>query len=322
MCYGRGTQPTVTDAHAVLGHLPGSGLLSGSFALDIPRARAFLQQTLESSHSGFRSVERLAEGILAVANSVMEKAIRVISVERGHDIRDYSLIAFGGAGGLHACELADALEMQQVLVPIFPGGLSALGILQADVVKELSRTVLMEAKTSSAGIKNIHAISELTAEARNVLASEGFKPRQMRLAISLDMRYVGQAYELNIPLTRDIVAQFHIAHEQRYGYHDSRKPVEIVNIRCRATGLTAKPPTAKIPLRTRRDGKLLPKLAETFFDGKLRKTHHYRREELRAQDRLYGPAIITEYSGTTILPQGWQGTVDDYGQLLLCRGSR
>src|ERR1700692_2163447 len=145
VCYGRGMNPTVTDAHAVLGHLGGAGLLGGSFSLDIPRARAQMQKVLKQSGSRFRTVEAFAQGIIAVANAVMEKAIRVISVERGHDPRDYTLIAFGGAGGLHACDLAAALEMRGVLIPVFPGGLSALGILQANVVKEFSRTVLLPA---------------------------------------------------------------------------------------------------------------------------------------------------------------------------------
>src|ERR1700722_20906590 len=127
--------PTGTDAHAVLGHLGDAGLLDGSFLLDIPRARAQMQKTIKHSAARFRTVEAFAQGIIAVANAVMEKAIRVISVERGHDQREYTLIAFGGAGGLHACELAAALEMRAVLIPVFPGGLCSLGILQDDVQK-------------------------------------------------------------------------------------------------------------------------------------------------------------------------------------------
>src|SRR5882757_5536400 len=139
ICYGRGDQPTVTDAHAVLGHFGETGLLGGNFTLDTARARHLMQK----SRGAFRTVEEFAEGILAVANAVMEKAIRVISVERGHDPRDYTLVAFGGAGGMHACALASALEMRGVLLPIFPGGLSALGILRADVVREFSQTILL-----------------------------------------------------------------------------------------------------------------------------------------------------------------------------------
>src|ERR1700693_2551000 len=203
VCYGRGVNPTVTDAHAVLGHLGEAGLLGGSFSLDIPRARTQMQKVLKQSGPRFRTVETFAQGIIAVANAVMEKAIRVISVERGHDPRDYTLIAFGGAGGLHACGLAAALEMRGVLVPIFPGGLSALGILQADVVKELSRTIFLpteEMLTESERLRTI--VKRLEEQARRVLDAEGFSRDKMRFQRSLDMRYLGQAYELNIPISQ------------------------------------------------------------------------------------------------------------------------
>ncbi len=146
ICYGRGEQPTVTDAHLVLGRLAPEGLLGGGFPLDEARARRYMEQ----ARGPVRSIEEFAMGILAVANTTMEKAIRVISIERGHDPRDYTLVAFGGAGGLHACQLAAALGLPRVLVPKFAGGLSALGILAADVVKDFSRTVRMEVPSRGA----------------------------------------------------------------------------------------------------------------------------------------------------------------------------
>src|SRR6266704_3852578 len=139
ICYGRGAWPTVTDAHAVLGHFGGRGLLNGEFALDLERTR----RELEKRKGNFRDVETFAHGIICVSNSVIERALRLISIERGHDPRDYTLVAFGGAGGLHACDLAQSLEMLGVLLPVFPGALSALGILRADVVQDFSRTVLL-----------------------------------------------------------------------------------------------------------------------------------------------------------------------------------
>src|ERR1700726_2603985 len=250
LCYGRGLNPTVTDAHAVLGHLGNAGLLGGAFSLDIQRARAQMQKLVKQSGARFRTVKAFAQGIIAVANAVIEKAIRVISIERGHDPRDYTLIAFGGAGGLHACDLAAALEMRGVLIPVFPGGLSALGILQANVVKELSRTVLLPAEDllkESQRVKTI--VKQLERQALGVLDAEGFSRDKMRLQHSLDMRYLGQAYELNIPvglIGHDVIAAFHRAHEMRYGYHHKNKKVEIVNVRCRATGITEKPPNQKI----------------------------------------------------------------------------
>ncbi len=187
----------------------------------------------------------------------MEKAIRVISVERGHDPRDYTLIAFGGAGGLHACELAAALEMRGVLIPVFPGGLSALGILQADVVKELSQTVLLPADELLKESQRLQAIvKRLEEQALRVLDAEGFSRDKMRFQHTLDMRYLGQAYELNISLGRadsighNVIAAFHRAHEMRYGYQHKNKKVEIVNVRCRATGITDKPRSQKIAPRS------------------------------------------------------------------------
>jgi len=324
VCYGRGLNPTVTDAHAVLGHLGDAGLLGGSFSLDIPRARSQMEKAVKQSGERFRSVEAFAEGLIAVANAVMEKAIRVISVERGHDPRDYTLIAFGGAGGLHACDLAAALEMRGVLIPVFPGGLSALGILQANVVKELSQTVLLPAEellTESQQFRTI--VKRLEAQAQRVLDAEGFSHDKMRFQHALDMRYLGQAYELNIPISPvgsvgpDVIASFHRAHEMRYGYHHKNKQVEIVNVRCRATGITEKPPTQKLAPRSRTEPLLPEQTMDLTFDERTRKTTLYRRDNLRAGDVLSGPAIVTEYSATTLIPPDWRARVDNYGQLLL-----
>jgi N-methylhydantoinase A len=318
ICYGRGTKPTVTDAHALLGHLGNDGLLGGAFSLNIARAREYMQNEMHRARTGFRTVEDFAKGIIAVANSVMEKAIRVISVERGHDPRDYTLIAFGGAGGLHACDLAVALEMSNVLVPRFPGGLSALGILRADVVKEFSRTVLLPANKTPAGSSRWKSIlKSLENQGRRVLQTEGFAGDKMRFQHSLDMRYCGQAYELNVPASGDILEGFHRAHEQRYGYHNQSKKVEIVNVRCRAIGVTEKPRAEFIEARRSRAA-AAPSLPLPF-DGQMRKSFLYRREELRAGDNLSGPAVVMEYSATTLIPPDWRGRVDKYGQLLLSR---
>jgi N-methylhydantoinase A len=324
ICYGRGLNPTVTDAHAVLGHLENAGLLGGSFSLDIQRARSQMQKLVQRSGARFRSVEAFAQGIIAVANAVMEKAIRVISVERGHDPRDYTLIAFGGAGGLHACELAAALEIRAVLIPVFPGGLSALGILQANVVKELSQTVLLPADELREKSPRVQTLLKwLEQHARRVLVAEGFLPDKMHFQHSLDMRYLGQAYELNIPvgplssIGRDVIFTFHRAHEMRYGYHHENKPVEIVNVRCRATGITDKPPSQKIASRSRTRLLLPDQIMGLMFYGRTRKTTLYRRDNLRAGDIFSGPAIVAEYSATTLIPPDWKARVDNYGQLLL-----
>jgi N-methylhydantoinase A len=324
ICYGRGLKPTVTDAHAVLGHLGDAGLLGGAFSLDIQRARAQMQKLVKQSGARFRTVEAFARGIIAVANAVMEKAIRVISVERGHDPRDYTLIAFGGAGGLHACDLAAALEMRTVLIPVFPGGLSALGILQANVVKELSQTILLSAAELLQESQRFQAIADrLEEQAKCVLNAEGFSRDKMRFQHTLDMRYLGQAYELNIPVSPlgstgwDVIRAFHRAHEMRYGYHHENKQVEIVNIRCRATGITDKPPRQKIASRSRTQPLSPDQIMELMFYDRTRKTTLYRRDNVRAGDVFSGPAIVAEYSATTLIPPDWKAHVDNYGQLLL-----
>jgi N-methylhydantoinase A len=317
ICYGRGLAPTVTDAHAVLGHFGEKGLLGGSFALDVNRARAQMKKL----RGAFRTGEQFAEGILAVAHAVMEKAIRVISVERGHDPRDYTLVAFGGAGGLHACSLAAGLEMRGVLLPVFPGGLSALGILRADVVREFSRTVLLLARAVPATRKQSAAVfRELEIEARRSLREEGFTPGKIRLERRFDMRYVGQAYDLNVPASGDPVAAFHHTHDRRFGYHDTARSVEIVNVRCRATGLTDKPELARI---ARRSNSARPahspsgSLLSCVFSGKSESARLILRQELRAGDTFTGPAVISEYSATSLVPRGWAAEVDPYGQILL-----
>ena len=314
ICYGRGEKPTVTDAHAVLGHFGSKGLLGGAFALDGTRART----RFEKLRGQFRTIEKFAEGILAVTDAVMEKAIRVISVERGHDPREYSLVAFGGAGGLHACALAAALEMQGVLLPVFPGGFSALGILRADVVREFSRTVLLAVAAAGQTTKELRRLFRpLEEEGKRALRKEGFAALKIRIEQRLDVRYSGQAYELSVPASGDFVAAFHRAHEQRYGYHDAKRAVEIVNLRSRATGITDKPGIRKIARAAR--GAKVPQAGSLrcVLDGKAQTAHLIAREELRAGDRFSGPAVVTEYSATTLVPAGWDGRVDSYGQIFL-----
>jgi N-methylhydantoinase A len=313
ICYGRGEAPTVTDAHAALGHFGDKGLLGGSFALDVKRAR----KQMEGLRGVFGSVEEFAQGILAVADALMEKAIRVISVERGHDPRDYTLIAFGGAGGLHACALAAALEMRGILLPAFPGGLSAVGILRANVVREFSHTVLLAAGDVISTARELpRFFAPIEEQARRTMSKEGFTATKVRLERRLDMRYIGQAYELTVPAAGDFVAAFHRAHEQHYGYHDTHRVVEIVNVRCRGTGITDKPQLSRIARR-----KLGTSLAggslRCVLNGVAQTARWISRNELCPGDSFTGPAVISEYSATTLVPLGWKAEVDAYGQIFL-----
>ncbi|MGH9791536.1 MAG: hydantoinase/oxoprolinase family protein, partial [Candidatus Acidiferrales bacterium] len=342
ICYGRGDRPTVTDAHVVLGHIAPEQFLGGEFLLDERRAREWM----ERARGPMPSVEQFAQGIIDVANAIMEKAIRVISVERGHDPRDYALVAFGGAGGLHACDLAATLGMTTVLVPKFPGALSALGILRADVVKDFSQTVQLpvnlrrggfippaSSKAGSAGeplrdsyepVRKpfVRAFAALEKRGLHEMAAEGFPPRAVRIDRLLDMRYAGQAFELTVSASGDFVAAFHRAHEQRYGYADAKRAVEIVNVRARMTGATAKPslPRARPGSTDARPAIIDSRRA--FFGGKFLAAPVYDRARLRAGHRFAGPAIVMEYSATTLVPAAWMVRVDDYESLIVTKQDR
>jgi N-methylhydantoinase A len=210
-----------------------------------------------------------------------------------------------------------------VLLPVFPGGLSALGILRADVVREFSRTVLLTASHSADTARQLPGFFRpLEVEAGRALRGEGFAPANIRIERRLDMRYAGQAYELSVPAAGDFVAAFHWAHDQRYGYRDEKRAVEIVNVRCRATGITNKPGLSRVARRG--PGGRLP-VAGTLrcvFGGKLERARLIAREELRAGDAFLGPAVISEYSATTLVPRGWTATVDSFGQIVLRRTGR
>ncbi len=314
ICYGRGTQSTVTDANLVLGRLPASGLLGGAFALDANRARKYMDR----ARGPMRSVEDFAQGIVDVANAVMEKAVRVISVERGHDPRDFTLVAFGGAGALHACDLAAALEIPRVLVPCFPGALSALGILRADVSKDLTRTIRLDVIDPHQFSAKLRAsFAAIEREGRRQMRAEGFSVEAIRIDRALDMRYSGQSYELTVPFAGDIVAAFHRAHEQRYGYSDRARSCEIVNIRARFTGRTPKPSLPKLKAGGPSAKVAAISKGAVMFQGRKHAAAHYDRSKFGAGNRIAGPAVVTEYSATTFIPPRWTGLVDFHGNIIL-----
>ena len=314
ICYGRGEQPTVTDAHLILGHIPPEGLLGGAFRLDEARAGHFM----ERARGKMRSAEEFARGIVDVANTTMEKAIRVISVERGYDPRDYTLVAFGGAGGLHGCDLAAALRMPRVLVPKFPGALSALGILRADVVRDYSQTVRLPVPSIREVRAQLRAaFDRLAKRGAGEMAREGFSPRQLRQERLLDMRYIGQAYELTVSAAGDFAAAFHRAHERRYGYADPPRALEVVNVRVRMMGLTQKPELPRCRTGATDPRRALVGRRPAWFSGRPVTATLYRREDLRAGNVVRGPAVICEYSATTLVPPGWRARVDAYENLVL-----
>lgn len=315
-CYGRSLLPTVTDAHVVLGHFGGVGLLGGEFKLDEKRAHKAMAKLANdlSQVSGKRcSVITAAEGVISVANTNMERALRHISVERGHDPRQFALLPFGGAGGLHAVDLARALRIPTIIAPTAPGALSAVGVLIADVIKDQSRTVMFThgAKETARLAK---VFREMEKEAASVLRAEGFPTSRQRHERSLAMRYRGQSFELEIRnITGDLGAEFHRVHRERYGYAQEQSEIEIVSARLRSFGLVKKLPQRKIGLgKTKLHGRVTMHL-----DGRKTAVALYKREDLLAGAKLQTPCIVTEYSGTTLIPVGAKVRVDDFGNLLI-----
>ncbi|HEU5352136.1 MAG TPA: hydantoinase/oxoprolinase family protein [Terracidiphilus sp.] len=306
-CYGRGNGATVTDANLVLGRLHAEHFLGGAMRLDAARAYAALERV---GGAGFASTEALAEGVIRVANVRMESALRKVSVERGFDPRDFALLAFGGAGPLHACALADALRMRRVVIPAAPGALSALGILDADLRREVSRTVMQAPGSAMIAA----AFRALEAEARRAFAAEGRRPRLTRMA---DLRYHGQGFELRVPWNARAVEEFHRLHERHYGYADRARAVEVVTLRVLGVVATAKPRAAHAKL-TRGDGKQARLGVHRVFEGgKWRSGALFDRTRLRPGDKFAGPAVVTELSATTYVAMGWTARVDGPTNLIL-----
>jgi len=334
-CYGRGEHITVTDANLVLGRFGGTSLLGGEMHLDLDRAKRLMSELARdmSRFDGGRvTSERAALGVVAVANANMERALRAVSIERGYDPRTFTLVSFGGAGGLHAAELAMALRIPRVIIPRSPGTLSALGVLLGDVVKDYSKTVMTA--TATVDWRNIQSeFKKLAAIATGDLAAEGFKGKKLSIYRSAAVRYVGQSFEIEVPWTRGFENDFHEAHRARYGYADAARATEIVSVRVRATGITDKP-----ALRRFRPGRRPVSSEPSHFvsaimpapasEGKGRwkaatksvrptRTPVYDRENLRTGATLAGPAIVAEYSSTTVVPAGWRATIDPWLNVVL-----
>src|SRR5579864_2464586 len=303
ICYGRGLQPTVTDANLLLGRLRPTKFLGGDFTLDETRAREVTKEWLKKQGSDV-SLEKFAAGVVRVVNATMEKAIRVVSIERGRDPRQFALVAFGGAGGLHACALAEALSIPQVIVPAFPGALSALGILASDVVKDYSRTVLWRVANSLPRERINREFATLEQKAAEDFKLEGWTGKH-HCERSLDVRYRGQGYEINLPLSKNLLADFQQEHQRRYGYAHEGRDVELVTMRLRAA---MKTPGIKLKHRAERAGgenfRRPVEHGSVVFDDKKRRTVIYSRESMPFGTRYSGPAIITEYSATTVIPPG------------------
>ena len=319
-CYGRSFLPAVTDAHVVLGHFPGASLLGGEFKLDEGRSlEAMNRLASDMSAAAGRKVSLIdaAHGVLDVVTTNMERALRHISVERGHDPRDFTLIPFGGAGGLHAVALARALRIPRVLLPLSPGALSAVGVLMADVVKEQSRTVMIEVGAETS--RTLEPVfRDMEKQAKVILRREGFPPGEQKHERSIAVRYKGQSFELQIKTTKgNIAGAFHRAHRARYGYAQEKNAIEIVSARVRSVGLVEKIKMKRFGKQASRTFVKPQDSIETYLERAKVRAAVYRREDLLAGARLRGPCIVTEYSGTTLIPESVMATVDHYGNLVV-----
>ena len=313
ICYGKGLELTVTDANLFLGRLVPDQFLGGGMPLDT--ARVGLTMRAVAAEMDLEPAE-LAEGILAVANTTMERAIKKISVGKGFDPREFCLFSFGGAGGMHALDLARLLQIPRVMIPTSPGILSACGMLLADVIKDYSQTVMLGQEASPARLKSL--LHPLERQAERDLQLEGVPLNRIELQPLLDMRYCGQSFELMVPLSDDFITAFHHKHAQVYGYSNPDKPLEVVNLRLRAFG---RPP--RLAAQKQPGGGPVPKRqaqlgsSSAVFSGQAFETAIFERSRLVPGNQIQGPAILVEYSSTIVLPPDCRAMVDPYGHLLI-----
>jgi N-methylhydantoinase A/oxoprolinase/acetone carboxylase beta subunit len=310
-CYGSGDELTVTDANLLLGRIAPEFFLGGRMKLDLNRAWRVAQV---ASANLQLSVEGLAQGIVRVANSNIERALRVVSVQRGYDPRDFALLAFGGAGGLHACELAGSLDIRTVLIPEHAGVLSALGMLLADYTKQYSRALLR--RLDSIAEDELDGLFEpMMRAARDDLHAGGFSDNSPDLQRSLDMRYIGQSYEITVPFAPGYRVSFDDMHQRRYGYHDTKRPCEIVNLRLIATGRVERPQLVRRPVTNQIATPL--RMTETVFKGIVHSTALFALDTLLPGMSGAGPAIVAGAQSTVVVPPEWQFTVNPIGTLVL-----
>jgi N-methylhydantoinase A len=320
-CYGRGgTEPTVTDANVVLGRLDTAQPLGGGLALDAEKARAAVAALGEQLGVGLLA---MAQGIVTIANTKMTAAIKEITIMRGIDPRDFALMMYGGAGPLHAAAIAEELGIARVIIPPMPGNFSAFGLLVADIRHDFARGRVVA--TQALPFAELQAtFAALEEEGRAALKAEGVSELAMRFERRLDMRFIGQAFELSVPVPADaadmaaIDRAFQQVYERRYA-HAVADPAEIVTFRLTALGVVPKPsvpkPNGVAPSAEGARSGMRP----MAFDDRFRDTPIYARERVPPGEPINGPAAIEEAGTTTIVPPGTTAIVDPHGNLILER---
>ena len=317
-CYGRGDRPTVTDANVVLQRSNPRALLDGAFPIDAARSHAAVA-SVAAPVGG--DVNRAAAGIVALVDAEMAKVLRIVSVERGHDPRDFTLLAFGGGGPLHACAVAADIGVARVVVPPLPGVFSAYGLLAADVRVTAVRSVVAPADGDTwARVRKL--FDALAREGDVALGEQGVAKSDRSFVREIDLRYVGQSTELVVTAPRsldDAVETFHQRHEARYGFAARRDPVEIVTVRVAGIGTTPKPRLVAAAAQSRRapESRALRERRDVFDGTAFADTPVYGRALLRPGDAFGGPAVVEQYDATTYVAPGWSALVDTFGNLVL-----
>lgn len=326
-CYCRGgEEPTVTDANLILGKLNPKRILGGRMSIDEKRSISVIKKAICQKTD--LSIEDAAAGIITVVNSNMVRAIRAVSVERGYDPRQFTLVAFGGAGPLHACEVAEEIGIRQVLFPPSPGTLCSLGLLMADTQFDLSRSRLTIVNEQNLSIIN-NLLADLALEGQQLLNTQKIPELRRRFQFGFDCRYEHQNYELTISINKgklnesdlnELKKAFGNAHEHAYGYQDKERPVQIVNYRLSAIGLSDKPQIGHI----QECSASVPKeneVRQVRFEKQCKfiETPVYLRDDLPSDCILQGPAIIEQMDSTCVIPPGWTALSDQYGNILVER---
>ena len=322
-CYGKGGEnPTVTDANLVLGRL-GSKALPGIEILPELAEKALEEKIARPLGV---SLVQAASGVLEIVNSHMMRALRLVSIERGYDPRGFTMLAFGGAGPMHAPFLAEGLGINKVLIPPNPGVFSALGLILADFRHDFVRSIMKQATDLEPEALN-KIFEDIENEASTLLRKEGFRTGQTVLERKLDLRYLGQSYEITVPVQKGlafVLKSFHLRHREIYGYASKAEPIEIVNVRLVASGITDKPGFKQLSgtIAARAAEASLSKRKVFFGDTGWIEAAVYARQSLLPGAVIEEPAIIEQYDATTVIPSGWNAYIDETLNLILTRGSQ
>ena len=317
-CYGKGGQePTVTDANLYLGRLGKESKLGGWMDLDLNASESVLKSLSEKLNI---SSTELAEGILSIINAKMADAIRTITVKEGIDPREFSLVAFGGAGSMHAVWLAEELEINEIIVPNDPGTFSAWGMLQTDIRRDLTLNFYQNFQSLEKE-KLLENFNKLKDEAIALLKSENVNENDMSFSLTADMRYIGQEYYVNVDISEpfdlnDINNNFHKTYEKQYGHSTPEGPSEFINLRLIATGKIKKTDSVK---SIENDETIKDSKRKIIFNQKEYETKIYARHNIRVNESFDGPAVIEESTATTVIPPNYSIIKDEFGNIIITK---